>query len=133
MSFISKKLLSSGFVFVLCLVSIAVFFAMENISSSVLFRIVLGLDASFLICNIALAMRFLSQGYGDFLKMISHKNEEMFLSTVFVLSPLAFSNKYLNDTGKILRNSMVSNAVSFVLIVIINIIIGLLLINLIQS
>jgi len=133
MSFISKKLLSSGFVFVLCLVSIAVFFAMENISSSVLFRIVLGLDASFLICNIALAMRFLSEGYGDFLKMVLHKNEELFLSTVFVLSPIAFSDKYLNETGKMLRSSLVSNAVSFVLIVIINVIIGFLLINLVQN
>jgi len=63
--------------------------------------------------------------------MIHHKNEAIFLSTVFVLSPLAFSDRYLNETGKMLRNSMVNNAASFVVIVMINIIIGLLLINLI--
>lgn len=131
MSFMSNKLLNSAFVCVLCFVSITVFFAIENLSNSVLFRIILGLDTSFLICNIALAIRFLSQGYGDFLKMIHHKNEAIFLSTVFVLSPLAFSDRYLNETGKMLRNSMVNNAASFVVIVMINIIIGLLLINLI--
>lgn len=133
MSFISKKLLNNVFVCVLGVVSVVVFFAMESVSNSVLFRIILGLDASFLICNIALAMRFLLHGYDDFIKMMLHKNEEMFLSTVFALTPLAFSSKYLNEEGRMLRNSMIDNAVSFVLIVMINVIIGFLLIHLIQS
>lgn len=133
MRFSSKKLLNTVLVFLLSLMSLTVFFVTENLTNSFLLRIVLALDASFLICNIALATRLLIDGYADFIKMVHHKNEEMFLSTVFVLSPVAFSDVYLNKTGKMLRESLLNNLVSFVLIVMINVVVALLLINLIHN